>query len=63
MGVLPSGPFGGKNKDAKDTGYYRIRTKEKRREQKGSLSRLGPFFFFLLFILVLEEEEASLSGT
>lgn len=62
MGVLPSGPFGGKNKDAKDTGYYRIRTKEKRREQKGSLSRLGPFYFYFL-VLVLEEEEASLSGT
>ena len=59
MGILPLGPFGGNNKDAKDTGYYRKRTKEKREEAKRIRIQAGTFFL----VLILEEEEASLSGT
>ena len=62
MGILPFGPFGGRNKDAKDTGYYGKRDQREKKEEAKIriLIQVGTFFFL---VSVLEEEEASLSGT
>ena len=48
MGILPFGPFGGENKDAKDTVILQEKDQRKKEEAKRILIQVGTFFFSVL---------------